>query len=174
MGMSGTITTDGIGQGGSTGLTNAGTIVKVIPVFQRQGNAIEQCHLGSALTDDDWLQTFGFGMPEAQGFYARLLEVLIGRKQTLSSLVVGMVVGHSRMGDTCLAQSFCPLGFAPKDKQLVDGGHGFCQRTFQVDNHGICLTKYAIDTGKQGGYAFALSIGSDTTVKEHVTGDNYL
>ena len=50
MGMEGS---DGIGQGRGAGLTNAWTILQIIPFFQGQGDAVEEGYLDGSLTDDN-------------------------------------------------------------------------------------------------------------------------
>jgi len=83
-------------------------------------------------------------------------------------LVIGMVIGHSGMGDACLSQALGPLGFPSKNEVLIDRGYGICKRTLEVNDHGIGLTKYGINTCKEGGYAFALSVGTDATIKQDI------
>lgn len=87
-------------------------------------------------------------------------------------MIIGMVIGHSGMGDACRSQTLGPLGFASKNKVLVDGSCRICKRAFEVDYHSIGLTKYGIDTCEKGGDAFALGVGPHATIKEHVAGED--
>lgn len=52
-GMMGMKSSDGIGQCGGTGLTNAWAVVQIVPVFQGQGNAVEEGYLDGSLTDNN-------------------------------------------------------------------------------------------------------------------------
>ena len=92
----------------------------------------------------------------------------------MSSLVVGVVVGHSGVGDACLSQAFCPLGFAPKDEVLVDWGYSVSEGALEVDNHSIGLAEYTIDACKQGGDTLSFCVWADATIEQDVASEKDL
>lgn len=55
---------------------------------------------------------------------------------------------------------------------FVYRSRSICEWALKVDNHGIGLTKYGIDTSEEGGDAFALSVRAHPSIQQHITSED--
>ena len=67
-------------------------------------------------------------------------------KQSLASLVDGVVIGEVQVGNAVLAEGVEPLGFSPEDKTLEDGRLYLGGRTFEIAHNDLCRLEHGIDT----------------------------
>ena len=88
-------------------------------------------------------------------------------------LIIGMVVCHCSVHDTCLSQVLCPTGICTEDILLVYGRYGVGERTFEIHDHRISFAEYWGYFLEEIVHAPTLCHTTHSTVKQYVAREKY-
>ncbi len=84
--------------------------------------------------------------------------------QPSPTLIIGMIVSHCSMSDTCFSQILYPTGISTKDIFLIHRRHGICERTFKIHYHSISITEYGRYFLEEIAYTLMLCNMAHTTI----------